>query len=380
VPELELELALALTPLAEFREAGAVLEHAKRRAADPCLAARIRIANLHVRLSHDPERAADAIRRECAEVIPFFERRGDHRALSCAWFTLAEAEWFELQVDAATRAFEQAALHAGLAGDHARQLLALSQLTFYRGTVNASYAATAVEAEQLVALFHDDPIIKRSRDLGRAFLAYERGDIARARPLVRRAVAGVDRWGYPVIAAANKSYVGILELLNGQLDEAERFLLAAVDELEQHEERPYLSRVKAQLALLRVAQGRYREALELVDEARRLVGPSHPYGRVQAETTRARAHLGLGELDQAKAAAAEAVAVAETTDALDYHALAQLALAEVHAAAGELPAALEAAREAARIWATLDRKLLVSRAKALLEQLEHELTAAGAPA
>ena len=379
VPELELELALTLTPLAEFREAIKVLEDAEQRAADLSLAARIRVAHLHVRLFHDPEGVPDAIRHECEEAIPLFERRRDHRALAYAWFALAEAEWFELQVDAATRAFNHAARHAELAGDLARQLLALELRTFYCGTVTRSYAASTEEAEQILVRFHDDPIIRHSRELGSALIAYEGGDIARARLVARDAIGGIDRWGYPIIAAANKSYMGALELLNGQLDEAERFMRAAIVELEQHEERPFLSRVKAQLASLRVAQGRYQEALDLADEAERLAGRNHRYGRIHAEAARARAHLGLAEIEQAQVAAAEALAVAETSDSPDYRATAQLVFAEVLAAAEEFPSALAAAREALRLWTQLDRKLLRRRAAALIEQIQRASTRAGDP-
>ena len=378
VPALELELGLALTPLAEFAEASEALAHAERCTADPRLSAQIRIANLHVRLSRDPEGVPQTLRRECASAIPLFARAGDHQALAHAWCALAEAEWFDLRIDAATRAFELAARHAELAGDTGQEMLALEERTFFRGSTVISYADTVKEAEQLVSQFPDDPIIGHCLNLGRAFAAYDRGDTEVARPLIRGAIAGIGRWGYPIIAAANDSVAGVMELLNGNLSEAESFLLSAVEELERRGERAYLSRVKAQLASLRVAQGRHQEALELSDEASLVAGPHHRFGRVHAKAAGARACVGLAELEQAKIAAEEAVALAETTDSPDHRAVARLALAEALAAAEEFPDALAAGREAVRLWTELDRKLLTRRAEALVEKIEDAVSPARA--
>ncbi|HSB38436.1 MAG TPA: AAA family ATPase, partial [Gaiellaceae bacterium] len=378
-PELELELALALTPLAGFREAREVLDHAKTRRSDPALATRIRLADLHLRLYHGSEDVTDAIRRECSEAIALFEECGDHRALAFAWFTLAEADWFDLRGDA-EHGFEEAATQARLAGDAVREMFALEMRTVIRAATSTSYARAIEEGEQIAARFHSDPIGGDCLDLLRSFVAYDSGDLAHARRLGRSAIVGIRHWTYPVIAASlNTGQGSMLELLNGQVDEAERRILKGIDELEELGERKYLSIGKAQLARVRVAQGRFEEGLELADEVTQFVGRAR-IAEFLALGARASACLGLGDIEQAQAAAAKAVAIADTSASVAYRAQAQLGLAAVRSAAGELPAALEAAREAARISATLDRKLLGTRAAALLEQIEQKLATAGAPA
>jgi ATP/maltotriose-dependent transcriptional regulator MalT len=85
---------------------------------------------------------------------------------------------------------------------------------------------------------------------------------------------------------------------------------------------------------------------------------------------RARAHAQLGEPEQAKAAAGEAVLVAEQTDSFSARAVAQRALAEAHLVAGELGAARAAAAEAERLLTILERPLARAAASELVEQID----------
>ena len=350
-----------------------MLEDAERHAVDVSLAAQIRIARLHVRLYHDPDGVPEAIRRECSSALPLFEQHGDDGPLAHAWFALAEAEWFQLQIGAASQAFERSAEHALRAGDPARAMFALSVRAVIRSATTASYGATLEEAERIVRRFPDEPIIRHVRDLIRGFAAYDEGRVTEARQLARPGVEGIRRWSYRVIAAScNGGIPPVLELLNGEVEEAERLLLLAIHEFEELEERNYLSKAKANLASVRLAQGRFQEALELTDEARRLAGTADLLTGILASAAQARAYLGVGDIEQATAAATEAMTLAEAaTGCPDTQAQVQLALAEVQFAAGELPAALDAAREAARLWSSLDRKLLGARARKLVEEIEH---------
>ena len=100
---------------------------------------------------------------------------------------------------------------------------------------------------------------------------------------------------------------------------------------------------------------------------------------VDAHGVRARVHLRLGELAEAKAAAAEAVAVAEQTDSLSCRAAAQGVLAEALLAAGELSGALAAAEEAERLLAALERPLSGTAVARVVAQIEQRTSAAGAP-
>ena len=124
------------------------------------------------------------------------------------------------------------------------------------------------------------------------------------------------------------------------------------------------------LAEIRIAQGRFEEALRLATEAEQCGGPHNRLALLVVHGVRARAHARLGAVQEARGAAVAAVAAAAETDSLVDQALTQEALAEALAAAGELPAALAAAEEAARLFTSLERMLLARRATALVEEIE----------
>jgi DNA-binding SARP family transcriptional activator len=372
---LELELALAISSsVGAFEEAMRLLERAEQRATDPAIAAAVRVARLAAGFYHDPEHVSGALRCECEEAIPLFEQRGDHLWLARAWFALALANWFELRIEATSKAFEESAVQAGLAGDHVAEMLTLDELSFFRAATTTSYAAEVREGEQLVARFPGEPFLVHCLGAMRSLEAFDRGRFPEGRSLARQALDGYRQAGYSVIAAAIDGQVAALELFGGHIAEAERIALAGIRELEEQGEHTYIAHHQVVLAQVRIEQGRYREALELSTGL-----PGH-YARILGAAGRARAHLGLGELDQAEAAAGEAVALAEETDSLAHQAEAQCALAEVLAAGGRFPEALAAAEEAARLWRSLDRELRGAYAAGLIAKIERELTVSDVPA
>ena len=131
---------------------------------------------------------------------------------------------------------------------------------------------------------------------------------------------------------------------------------------------------------MRIAQGRFREALELAERAEETGGPHDRQMLVDAHAVRARAHAKLGELEDARAAAAVAVAVAARTDSIASRAAAHGALAETLLTAGELTRALAAAKQAERLLARLQRPSSREAAADLVERIDRELAAAEAPA
>jgi predicted ATPase len=378
VPELELELGLVLTPLGEPEESRRRLEHAELRADDPCVAAAVRLALLLERLHFEPEETPRAVRRECERAIPLFERRGDHRALARASYTLAVAETTELRMQAAAEAYTRAAEHARLAGDRPLEALALAERVGFLAATRIPYSLAVRELEQLVSRFPGEPPLEAGLLLFQAVDTYQRGRREEARARGLKAIDLAQRSGYTLFAGVWLAALAFAELNGGDIEEAERLALAATRELERHDERSHLSWVKTVLAEIRLAQSRLDEALELADEAERVGGPHDRGTLVAANVARARAYLALGRADQARAAAARAVSVAESKDSLMDQAHARFALAQVLAEADEHRAALAAAGKADRLYAELDRALLRRRVTALIQQIER--ATAGAPA
>jgi tetratricopeptide (TPR) repeat protein len=210
--------------------------------------------------------------------------------------------------------------------------------------------------------------------LFRTLAAYDAGRVVEARPLAQDALEGMRRAGLTMMAAANTALVGYHEALAGELEEAEQLALEGTRELREQGTRAYLRRALSRLAEIRIAQGHYQEALRLAEEVEEPGGPHERRAAlIAASSVRARAHAFLGGIEQAKAAAGEAVALAEATDSFVDRADAQYALAEALVAAGELPAALAAAEEAGRLYTTLERTPLVRRARALSQEIEQRL-------
>ena len=377
VPELQLELASALTPLGEFEEAQHLLEQAEQRTSEASLLAAIRLARLQVRMWCDPAGIPAAIRQECARAIPLFEQRGQQRWLARAWHLRGWAEWLELQVEAASGALAQTATHARLAGDRALEMLTLSQRLVLRTGSRISYTAGAEEAERLALRFPGEPLIY-VRQLA-VFAAYHAGRVDEARVLADEALAAMRSAGYSIYAASCASVIGQYELLAGYPDEAERLIVGAMRELQQQAERGFLSGAELYLADVRIAQRRYLDALELADQAERDAGPDDRVALLKENTVRALARIGLGEIGEAKSAAEEAVAVAETTDALFLQGHAYRALAETLAAAEDFGEALAAAETADRLYSAVGHLLGKKRVLALAAEIRGAMAGATAP-
>jgi DNA-binding SARP family transcriptional activator len=380
VPGLELELAGVLSQAGQLAEAQQLLEHAGALAADTPLSAAIAIGRLRVRLFSAPEGVpAAAIRRECAEAIPVLEWQGNHRALARAWQLLGWAERSQLHMQAAARAWANGARHARLAGDRAFEtyLLGLRALTL--AVSRGSLAAAARELEPIATHFPGEPLIEAYLLVVRGFIAVHSGRRVRGRTLAHEGLDGMRRSGYVLLGLACTAETARLELIGGNIDEAERLALAAIGELQAHHDRGYLGFAKAVLAEVRIAQHRYRETLELAGEAEANGGPDAARERIIASSARARAHAQLGALEEAKAAADMAVGAAGATDSLDEQACAHRALAEVLSAADELPTALAAAEEADRLYATLERMLERRQVAALAADIKRRIARTSAP-
>jgi DNA-binding SARP family transcriptional activator len=371
VSMLELELAEVLTRLGRLGEAQVLLEGARHGRADGAVAAAIRLALLRVQLFTNPEGPA-AIRSAFADAIPLFEQRGDPKTLARAWHALAMAERSELQMEAAAQAYANAAEQAHRAGDRGFEAYELGLRTSMLGESRQPYAVAARELEQVAARFPGEPFFHAMLIGLRSFIAFHDGRRQRARTLIRQALDELRGAGYTPVAVGVSVRAARIELLAGDIDEAERLTLAAIDE-QQQRDLGFLGHAKAVLAEIRIAQGRYRDALQLADEAEATGGPDGRMAFVIAYCARARAHALLAETDQAKSAAAVAVAAASATESFDVQARAQGALAEVLTTATELPEALAAAEEADRLYSILERTLERRQTAALAAQIKRRI-------
>jgi tetratricopeptide (TPR) repeat protein len=231
------------------------------------------------------------------------------------------------------------------------------------------FPAAVRELERLATEFPGEPVIQVALCVNRALGAYASDRREEGWAFATEGLDASRRIGATVFTALHTAIFGYLSMLGGDLAGGERLVLAGIRELRAYDERLWLSWVLVLLASIRVEQGRSAEALVLADEAEQQ-GRHDRRTIIAANTSRARAHVRLGAIHEAKAAARKAVALADTTDSLFQRAHAHYALAEVLVAAEEMPAALAAAEEAGGLYRALERTFWAQRAKALAEQIE----------
>jgi tetratricopeptide (TPR) repeat protein len=155
-----------------------------------------------------------------------------------------------------------------------------------------------------------------------------------------------------------------IEMLAGDPVEAERAARAVYEEYSQ--EPNWMSdRAASALALALCARERYQEATSYTE-----IAGARPGDQVMDQIlwgiARARALAGLGQLDEAARVAREAVTLAGTTDALNLHGDALMALAETLRVAGQPDQAADAAQQALDRYARKGNLVSARTAETLL--------------
>jgi len=175
------------------------------------------------------------------------------------------------------------------------------------------------------------------------------GHLEEARTLVGRAKAIATELGLDVNAAATSIQLAQVELLAGDVRDAEAELREAAAQLTKRGAANLLASIAAYLALLLGARGELDEALELAEQAERLASPEDVEVRVMAlGVTRARFASASGAHEQAEAAARSALPKA-TSGHVFMSTLAYETLGDVLRAAGREPDAVRAYEQALQL-------------------------------
>lgn len=169
-----------------------------------------------------------------------------------------------------------------------------------------------------------------------------RGDIEQGRRLCAASRAVLEELGLPsaLIMVANRS--GLIELLAGDPAAAEAEFRRSYEALVAIGDRWYRPTVAVLLTRALLAQGLTREATELNEESEALALPDDVLTQLGWRSIRARLLAESGSLEEAERHAAEAVALAQTTDLLRHQAEVFIDQAIVLAAAGRIGSATRA--------------------------------------
>jgi tetratricopeptide (TPR) repeat protein len=362
-PQLLWQLGVALNRLGDDTRAEQVLTEAVELApasGDARLAPRARLDLLFARLNASAAGAIARIPEEVATLVPVLEALGDDLGLTKAWQLLASRNWLVCEFEATRQPLDRALLHARRAGDRLEETEALVALMW-----TCRWGPTPVEdgirqCEQVVREVRGDRRIEAEALATHGVLLAMQGRFQEARALLRRTGEIIRDlgllYGVRLIAETRME----IELLGGDPVQAERAARAA------YEEHIWRSdRAASALALTLCDQQRYEEATRYVDIAGARLG-DQVMDRILWGIARTRALTGRGQLHEATRGAREAVMLAGSTDALNLHGDALMALAEALRAAGRPHQAAEAAHQALDCYTRKGNLVSARQAESLL--------------
>lgn len=301
-----------------------------------------------IRLFSRAEGGTEELAAEVERALPAFEDAGDDAAVARLLMRLAEAYWWRCRIGAMQDVLELALVHARRAGDERQAADVVVRLGFAAivgpRPVEEGRRFVAESVEQIA----DETSAKGMLLLTGALLAALEGDFAAARALSSRGVAILDALGRSVGLAAVTTWTAQVDLLAGDVEQAERDLRAALSQLEAAGQLANAVSVRAQLAETVAAAGRHEEAETLAVSSEKAAALDDIHAQIAWRVARAKAGAALGRAE-AERIAREAVELAYTTDSPSYTAEALEALAVALGASGRDAEAAGAARDALRL-------------------------------
>ncbi len=346
------ELGGAMIECGRLAEAEPILEEAERLAAaanDERAASHVVIQQQLLRLLRVEGGGTEQAVRATASAIQVFQRWKDDIGLCRARRLEALFYWNEARAEAAAQAWESAAAHARLAGDRHlyNDILTWIASSLWCGPIPAGEGID--RCELMREEVRDSPESEAAilRHLGSLYAMTGKFDLARQ--LVAMSNAAYADLGLTLNAATSQSEATV-ELLAGNPAQAEESLRKGYRALEGMGDRMFLPTTAAFLARAVLEQGRDAEAEELADLSARLAAPDDLLSQILWRGIRARVLSRRAEAHEAEELAREAVALARSTDFINYRADALLDLSNVLKASRRIGEAVTSASEALHLY------------------------------
>jgi len=302
---------------ARLQSVAAETSEAAAASGDAGLRANATILGLWIRLFTNPEGWAEEADREATRAAAAFKQVDDERGLAKAWSLLGLVHILKCRFGLAEHAWEEAAAHAGRAGDRRDELesLAWVPLTVWAGPADADLGLARLG--ELLTRMKGDKKGVASVLISQAVFQAGLGELAEARALIGRARAVLQEaaltvWLYGPLA----QFAGWVELIAGDAAAAERELRAGHDVLTEIGEVAWLSTVAAMLGEAVYRQGRPVEAEELAQESEGYSAPDDVYSQTMWRAVRAKVLARRGEAEEAERLARVAVVLAGSGDLL----------------------------------------------------------------
>jgi DNA-binding SARP family transcriptional activator/class 3 adenylate cyclase len=367
-----LELATLLTDVGELKRAEDLLDEVIAAAAklgDRRLEARGVIQLWESRSSSDNQVGwKHQALEDVARAMSVFEEYGDDLGMAKALYLKAVIYQIDYRFMSADAALQGALVHARRTGDSQEEAkihyaYAMSSLW---GPVNA---ADGIERyKELLARFDGNRLIEASCYRGIALFEAMRGRFGEARDLLARAAAILDDLGATLIAATSL-VPGMVELLAGDAQSAERYFRASYEALQRAGEKNARVTAAAYVARALYEGGRFAEAERVTRIGEELTPEDDLAARLEWETTRAKLLARQGDGDGAEKLSREAVEIAEGMDDLETHATALLDRAEVFRLAALDQDAAPLVRTAIELFERKGDEVSATRARGVLREL-----------
>jgi class 3 adenylate cyclase/tetratricopeptide (TPR) repeat protein len=378
-PRLLLEAGEALTEAGELAAAGTTLEAARNAAAllgNDVIGRSAELAALHLRYTTHATSLQEGIVARVQELIPVLEEAADHRGLARAWRLLTYAHWTAIRFGMAAEAAEQTIRHARQAGDEVMARRSVGMLT-----TSVLYGPTPVGE----AIAYCQAILSRAAEDRKASARIEvtlaqfeamQGNFEVARVCYRRGRALLEEFGYRFFAALTSLDSALVEMLAGDLDEAERQLRKDYQTLGQMGERNYISTTAGMLAEVLYRQGRYEESAELAGVCRNLASPDDVTSQFLWRCVQAKLLARNRQHDRADAVLAEALELIGASDWVDWQGNGFMDLAEVYRLSDRTAEAIEALAQASARFSAKGNVVSARRAEELAAVLRRTLPGA----
>jgi tetratricopeptide (TPR) repeat protein len=366
--EVLLDLGRSLLESGDFTRTEQVLTEASEAAAarqDRPLAARAQLERSHMRLSVESNTSIADSLRNAEGAIATLEQAGDDAALARAWWVVGEMRWLRCEFAAAEDAMTRSLAHAERAGAQrevlrARTYLALGAIDGPRPVPEA-----LTRCREILAQAAGDQVLEANIGYAMASAEAMRGRFDEARELAARSTAIYEELGRPFSLATWSQWPGMVELLAGDLEAAERIFRSGYETLVSLGEKLNLSSIAVSLAETLYLQGRAEEAEQLTVVSEEATSSEDVWAQVAWRAARAKILAQRGELEDAERLAREAVELIAETDALSMRAHALISLARVLAAADRPEEAAEYEAEGVRLYEAKGNLVAAEKARAV---------------
>jgi tetratricopeptide (TPR) repeat protein len=313
-----------------------------------------------------PGHSLDDVKVLADETLDALSRLDDQAGLAVIWWAQGWMTWLTCQAAGTERALARSMEFARKIGS---SRIESHSVNLYLGAALFGPMPVGEAVERCLEFrrrHHDRQRIVASCARALAVLRAMQGEFDEARRLMAVDQSILSELGMRYQSATAAEAYGLVELLAGEPDRAERVARSGFLQLERMGDTSALPTLAALLGEALVALERYDEAVAVTDDARRHAD-SHDLGaQVQWRLAHAKALAWLGRDKRALKIAQDAVRLAERTDFVTLHGDALTTLGEVNRLGGRRAESAAALTHAVRLYDEKGNAVAAARARVAL--------------